>query len=331
MPGSWTADKVLELGRSYQQSCVLAAAVDWDVFTHLAAEPRSAEALAAQLDADARAVTVLLDALTAMGLLHKQTDDRYRVPSDVTDLLTEAGSRSVLPMLRHQANCLRRWAQLSRVVQTGRPAECEPSIRGEAADQAAFIGAMHTVSGPVADAVIAEIELPAFRHVLDIGGASGTWTIALLRAVPGARATLFDLPEVIPMARDRLAAEGLAGRVTLVPGDFYTDELPAGADLAWLSAIAHQNSREQNRALFEKIRRALAPGGVLLIRDIVMDDTHTQPPGGAMFAVNMLVATEGGGTYSLAEYAEDLIAAGFRQPVLLRHDTWMNFIIRADK
>ncbi len=316
--------------RAYQPSCVLTAAADWDVFTVLARESQSAVSLAERLGADVRGLTVLLDALTAMSFLHKK-GECYSVPAEVADVLAENGRHSVLPMIRHQANCLRRWAQLARVVQTGRPADDVPSIRGSAADRESFIGAMHTICDPVAAGLVAELGLRPFRRLLDIGGASGTWTIAWLQAFPEAKATLFDLPEVVPMATRRLTDAGLADRVTLVPGDFDTDELPAGADLAWLSAIAHQNSRMQNRALFTKIHGALAAGGSLLIRDVVMDETHTEPVGGTMFAVNMLVATEGGSTYSLAEYSQDLTAAGFVNPTLCRRDPWMNAVIRAEK
>ncbi len=330
MASSWTQESVLDLARAYQPSCVLAAAADWDVFTVLKAQPRSAEALAGKLGADVRGMTILLDALAAMTLLSKQ-GDLYSVPAEVAELLASDGSRSVLPMVRHQANCMRRWAQLARVVKRGTPTDDEPSIRGAAADQEAFIGAMNTICEPVADTVVADLAPQPFRHLLDIGGASGTWTIAWLRAVPDAKATLFDLPEVVPMAARRLVEVGLADRVTLAPGDFDTDELPTGADVAWLSAIAHQNSRAQNRELFAKIHRALSPEGLLFIRDVVMDDTHTQPPGGAMFAINMLVHTEGGSSYSLTEYSEDLIAAGFTNPTLVRTDPWMNAVIRAEK
>jgi predicted O-methyltransferase YrrM len=167
--------------------------------------------------------------------------------------------------------------------------------------------------------------------VLDVGGGPGTWTIALLRAVPEARATLFDLPPVTAMARERFVEAGLAHRVTLVGGDFYTDELPAGADLAWLSAICHQDSREQNRALLGKIHKALADGGAVVVRDVVMDPSRTSPAGGALFAVNMLTATDGGGTYTFDEYREDLRKAGFGQAVLVHRDEFMSSLIRAQK
>jgi len=181
----------------------------------------------------------------------------------------------------------------------------------------------------MAPKLVEKLQPLRFRHLLDVGGASGTWTLAFLAAVPGARATLFDLPDVVPFAERRLAEAGMKDRVTLVSGDFYEDPLPQGADFVWLSAIVHQNSREQNRALYAKIFAALTPGGTLMIRDIVMDPTRTRPVAGAFFAVNMLVNTESGGTFTLEELSEDLLAAGFREPTLLVEGEWMDSVVRA--
>jgi predicted O-methyltransferase YrrM len=190
---------------------------------------------------------------------------------------------------------------------------------------------MHNVSAPNAAKVIRAVQPLRFRHLLDIGGASGTWTIAFLRSCPSAQATLFDMPHVIPMARRRLATAGLAKCVKLVAGDFTRDALPAGADLAWISAIVHQNSRVQNRALFNKVFAALAPGGRIAIRDILMEEDRTRPVAGALFAVNMLVATEAGGTFTLAELREDLMAEGFAAVAQARQDEAMNAIVVARK
>jgi ubiquinone/menaquinone biosynthesis C-methylase UbiE len=205
------------------------------------------------------------------------------------------------------------------------------SVRGEAGDEESFIGAMHNISAPNADHVIRAIRPLRFLHLLDLGGGSGTWTIAFLRACPSARATLFDLPSVIPLARRRLAAARLSGKVKLAAGDFMKDALPRGADLAWVSAIVHQNSRAQNRTLFSEVFRALVPGGRIAIRDILMEEDRTRPVAGALFAVNMLVATEGGGTFTFAELREDLEAAGFIQAAVLRADEAMNSIVVARK
>lgn len=320
--------KVLEMARSYQAACVLAAGAELEVFNVLNGRPMSAAQVASDLGTDGRATTMLLDALVALELLAKQ-DDVYSVPPDMADVLTDSGKATVLPMVLHQANCMRRWVQLPWTVRSGCPAQRKPSIRGEAADTASFIGAMHTISGPVADSVVARLAPISFKHLLDIGGASGTWTMAFLRLVPTARATIFDLPDVIPMARQRLADMGFADRVDLVAGDFDVDPLPGGADLAWLGAIVHQNSREQNRILYARIRDALTPGGTLVIRDIVMDEDHVNPPGGALFAINMLTATQQGTTFAMSEYREDLEASGFRNVELVHRDAWMNSLVRA--
>jgi SAM-dependent methyltransferase len=323
-----TAEDILLLSRSYQAACVLAAAVDLGVFTLLADAPLGAAEAARGLACDPRGTTTLLDALAALGLLEKR-DDRYAPAPGVAPLLSEGCEGSVLPMVWHQANCLRRWVQLPVVVKTGRPAERAPSPRGAAADLEAFIGGMNVLAAPVAAQLVAAVVPPGFTHVLDIGGASGTWTIAFLRAAPAARATLFDLPEVMPLARRRLEAEGLIDRVTLAAGDFMRDPLPQGADLAWVSAIVHQNSRAENRRMLSSIGAALAPGGRVAIRDIVMDASRVAPVAGALFAVNMLVGTEGGGTFTFDELRQDLEAAGFTDVALRRRDEGMHSIVVA--
>jgi precorrin-6B methylase 2 len=330
MKKQWTAEEVLGLAHSYQPVCVLTAAAALNVFTPLHAKPMTAGALADKLDADRRAMAVLLDALAALQLLSKQSE-KYSVHEDVAKLLSEHSAGNVLPMVRHLANCLRRWVELPKVAKTGKCADAGPSIRGANADTEDFIGAMNLISRPVAAELIDKIQPLEFRHILDVGGGSGTWTIAFLRAVPEARATLFDQPAVIPMAEKRFAEAGLTDRVTLVEGDFYTDTLPEGADLAWLGAICHQNSRRQNRDLFAKVHKALADGGFIVIRDMVMDPSHTSPVAGALFAVNMLVGTEGGGTYSFDEYTEDLQAAGFSEVTLIHRQESMSSLIRANK
>jgi predicted O-methyltransferase YrrM len=330
MAGKWTVERIMDTTSGYRGACVLFAAADLDIFSILDGAPETAQAIAAKLGADPRATVILLDALAAMELLAKE-DGKYSTGAAVAELLTERSTGNVLGMVRHQANCLRRWVQLAQVIKSGKPAERQPSLLGAEADQASFIAAMHNFSGLVADQVVIESGSPQFRHLLDIGGASGTWTIAFLRAAPEDRATIFDLPEVIPMARQRIVEAGLGERVAFTEGDFYTDDLPGGADFAWLGAIAHQNSRQQNRQLFAKIYAALVEGGRIVLRDVVMDPARTRPEAGAMFAVNMLVATEGGGTYTFEEYRSDLGEAGFGDVTLLRQDEFMNSLVRAVK
>jgi ubiquinone/menaquinone biosynthesis C-methylase UbiE len=190
---------------------------------------------------------------------------------------------------------------------------------------------MHVIACRVAPGIVAAIKPGTARKLLDIGGASGSYTQAFLEAFPGSRATLFDLPSVIKIAQRRLAGSELLDRITFAAGDFYKDDLPSGHDLALLSAIIHQNSPEQNIELYRKIYRALEPGGRLIIRDHVMSPDHTQPASGAIFAVNMLVGTPGGSTYSFDEIQEGLKAAGFNNIKLIQPDELMNGLIEAFK
>lgn len=358
MPTGWDRQKVLELANGFRAACVLGAGADLDIWSLLGPDRLTAAEVARRLWADLRATTVFLDALAALQLLEKE-DDRYSVPDSLRALLIRAdalgrsqpaledersgmscqeaaGTRPVseppiLPMLQHLANVLRAWSQLAWVVRAGIPTPRQASIRGFEADRAAFLEGMHALSAPVADGLVAELGPPRFRHLLDVGGGTGTWTLAFLRAVPEAQATIFDLPDAKPLVEARLAQTPFKDRIRFVGGDFYRDPLPTGADFAWLSAIAHQNSRQQNRELFAKVWAALEPGGRIGIRDVVMEPCRTRPLQGALFAVNMLVNTEGGGAYTFQEFTEDLQWAGFQTPqwVIRRED--MNSVILAEK
>ena len=330
MSKQWTREEVLELARSFQPACVLAAAADLDIFSRLTTRPLTAEETAKAVAGDIRATTILLDALAALKLLDKQ-GARYSVPPGLVSILTEQGTSSVLAMAQHQSNCLRRWAQLAWVVKNGRPAERSPSIRGEEADAASFIGGMRNLSTPLAGKVIREIRPLVFRHLLDVGGASGTWTLAFLDACPEGKATLFDLPHVLPMAKQFLTEEGVIDRVRLVGGDYQVDRLPRGTDLAWVSAIVHQNSRAQNQALFAQVFQSLEPDGRLAIRDILMEPSRILPVAGSLFAVNMLVGTESGGTFTFEELKADLEGMGFQEVAVARRDEGMNSIVTAKK
>ena len=321
--------QLLEMAAGFRNACVLGAAAELELFDLLNDRCLSLDEIVVPLRSDRRATRILLDALAAIRVL-KKADGRYSVPEPLRPLLQSQTPQTVLPMIQHNMAILRGWSGLAWTVKGGLPAPRVSSIRGPGADRAAFIAAMHTVSGPAADDVIRRFQPPPFKHLLDVGGASGTWTLALLRAATAdARATIFDLPDAIQQARARIAQCELGDRIALAPGDFYRDELPSGVDFAWVSAIIHQHGRAENQALFAKVHRALVPGGTIGIRDFVMSADRTQPPQGALFAVNMLANTEWGDTFSFDEIAEDLQAAGFVEPQLRLAAQDMNAIVVA--
>jgi len=317
------AQSIQHMARAFSRSRILLTGAELDIFSLLAAEPLAAESVASRLGADTRAVTILLDALSAMGLLDKD-GSLYRTPPDLIPVLTVGSDESILPSLLHSAHLWKTWSQLTDVVRKGGPAS-RPD-RGEGDRTKAFIGAMHVRALHDATELVRTVDPGAAGRLIDVGGGSGSYTIGFLKAVPGMRATLFDLPEVISMARERISAEGLSDRVDLAAGDYNEDDLPGGHDLAFLSAIIHQNSHEQNITLYQKIHGALIPGGRVIVRDYAMTPDRTRPPSGALFAVNMLVNTEAGNSYTLEEIKAGLQAAGFERVKLLKDDEMSSLV-----
>ena len=320
---------VLKDVRGFLTSRVILTAAELDLFTRLDNGQATADGLAKELGCDQRSLTRILDCLVALELLSKQ-DSVYR-SSERGSLLSAKHPRTELPMVLHLNGLWETWSGLTETVRTGSNPKRRPVSERDGGSLEAFIGAMHVVGRSLSREIADFYDLSPFEKLLDIGGATGTYTMAFLEKNPKMSAVLFDLPDVITMAEKRLEEEGLLERVKLVPGDFYKDVLPEGCDLALLSAIIHQNSPQKNLDLYGKIHRALVPGGKLLIRDHVMDPDRTSPPQGTLFAINMLVNTKGGDTYTFDEIRSNLETAGFGEVKLVRKGERMDCLVEAKK
>ena len=320
-------EDLLALSRNFMECRVLLTGGELNIFSHLA-EPTSSKDLAEKQGWHERPLTVVLDALSAMGLLIKK-DRLYRTDPGLLSFLRSDSPQTILPMIRHAATIWKNWSNLTRIVtETGGVERTGGSFENPE-DQKAFIGAMHVVARARAPKIVQAINPGSARRLIDVGGASGTYTIAFLEASPLMSATLFDLPHVVNMGRERIIEAGLMDRVTIVAGNFYTDSLPPNHDLALVSAIIHQNSPEQNVDLYRKVFEALVPGGRIVIRDHVMNPDRTGPKSGALFAINMLVGTPGGGTYTYEEIKAGLSAAGFENVQLIQEDDQMMGLVEA--
>jgi SAM-dependent methyltransferase len=321
---------ILRLAQGFMECRILHTAAELDLFTILSQAPMTAYELAGRISGNERALSMVLDALGAMGLLVKR-GQKYQCESSVSQLLSKNSPQSVLPMVLHMASLTKRWARLTDIVKGLSDSREDFDFSRDAEELRAFIGAMHAIGAPLAKQIVAAVDAGSSRALLDIGCGSGTYSIAFLRAVPEMRATLFDLPDVIKMARERLKNEGLLDRATLTAGSFYDDEFPAGNDLALISAIIHSNSPEENLDLYRKTFRALNPGGRILVRDHVMNPDRTYPRDGAIFAINMLVGTPGGGCYTFEEIKSGLSQAGFSRIRLLKEGEHMDAVVEGFK
>ncbi|MDL2269916.1 acetylserotonin O-methyltransferase [Desulfosarcina sp. OttesenSCG-928-A07] len=327
----------------YMLSSVLVAAAELDCFTWIITQGNSvtAKAVSQGIRTDRRGTEVLLDALSATGFLLKKgsgPEALYAVPDDYLFLLDSRQPDSFVPLLRHMAGGHRTWSRLSWSLRDGKPQERQPSILGAEEDRISFIKGMNSVAAQLVGPTMASLkeaglltfEKPAPR-LLDVGGASGTYARALLKAVPDASVTIFDLPVGIEQARKRFAGKEFAGRVDCVEGDFLQDALPAGYDFAWLSAIIHMLGREACVHLYRNIHQALTDGGILAIRDYFMHPDRTRPAEGALFAVNMFVNTPHGRVYTFEESKQDLEQAGFTDVRLAVPAPSMSAVVSARK
>ncbi len=323
-------EAILGLIRKFMESRIFLTAAELDIFSLLSKHPMSAQEIADKIQVTLRGITILLDALVPMGLLEKKAE-KYYCPAEVTALLSKDSPTSIMPMVMLSAVGWKRWSNLTEIVRYGLQNAGPSAFERSKSEQETFILAMRTIAYRLAPGIVAAIKPIGAKKLLDIGGGSGSYTQAFLETYPDMKATLFDLPSVIKIAQTVLADADLIDRITFVPGDYNKDELPTGHDLALLSAIIHQNSPEQNIELYRKVYRALEPGGRLIIRDHVMSPDHTQPIRGTLFAVNMLIVTPEGRTYSFEEIKASLESAGFTKINLIQPDKQMNGLIEGFK
>ncbi|MBU3914869.1 methyltransferase domain-containing protein, partial [bacterium] len=177
-----------------------------------------------------------------------------------------------------------------------------------------FIAAMHNRASMTAPAIVSQLDLTGVNNVLDVGGGSGAFSIQFVKQNRDLVATVFDLPHVVKMTQTYVEKAGVSGRVRYTGGDYMKDkDLGSGYDLVFLSAIIHSNSPEINKKLFKKCYSALNSGGRVVVQDFIMDDSRTTPAMGAVFALNMLVGTPEGDSYTKSEISDWLTEAGFKE------------------
>ena len=297
------------LVHGYQNAFILLTANHLGLFRALRGGPRAAAGLAAELRVDARAIELVLLALVAEAVLVRAPDG-FGLAPDCASLLLPDGEGSQAAIYEHHFHLIARWAQLPAVVRTGRPAPRAQEAR-DPDELRAFICGMADVSRASSEEVAAKLDFTPFRRLLDLGGGPGTAALVFARRFPRLACDVYDLPEVVAIAREEIARAGLAARVGTVAGDYFTDELGEGYDCVYVANIIHSLGPDQIAALFAKARRALVSGGVLMVKDFYLDDSRTRPASAARFAVNMLVGTEAGRSYTWTETKRLLAAAGF--------------------
>ena len=326
------ARDLFDVVAGFVYSQVLAACVELRLFEMLAEGALPLPALAHRLALPLGAASRLLEAAASLDLVDRRGSDGAGQPCFGLGRLGAAmiGNPGLRAMVEHHRLL---YADLREPVALLRgqagptalggywPYAAAADPAGLSAAQTDSYTALMAASQPmVAAEVLAAYRFGRHRCLLDVGGGDGSFLAAAGARAPGLRLMLFDLPPVAARARERFAAAGLGGRATAHGGDFRRDSLPAGADIVSLVRVAHDHGDAELRALLRAARRALPPGGTLLLAEPMAATPGAAPMGEAYFGFYLL-AMGSGRARTAAEYSDLLGESGFEQPRLRRTNT----------
>ena len=302
----WSAGKLLSISSYYWRSSTVHAGVKLDIFTGIGNGRLTAAELSNKMAASQRGVEMLLNALTALGLL-EHDDDLYQNTAFAREHLVKGEPGYLGYIIMHHFHLVDSWAQLHAAVVQGTPVE--KRSHGEEIERQSFQMGMFNLAMAIAPALAAEIDLDGRHHLLDLGGGPGTHAIHFCLANPDLQATVFDRATTEPFFRETTRKFGMDKRMDFMAGDFNVDPIAGSYDVVWLSQILHSNTFEECQALIEKTVSILEPGGMILIHDFFLNDTMDGPLFPALFSLNMLLNNHGR-SYSEREVREMMGKAG---------------------
>jgi precorrin-6B methylase 2 len=309
VPRELSLAEIFQLGY-YWETKILLTAVKLDVFSLLDGKARTADEVAQRIAADARSLELLMNALVAMRVLRKEYDGFVNSEVAQTHLVKSAPSYVGHLLLLHDAEWAN-WGRLEETVRTGRSPvsrhvfETNPEL---GASVLAVLDRIGQQSGP---SLAKRLDLGGAATFLDLGGGAGTNAIAFCMVYPQLHATVFDLPQTLSATARVVKEAGLESRITLLPGDFNVDGLGGAYDVALMSDILHYQGPTENAALIRKVFAHLTKGGRLVIKDRFLGEARTSPAWVTAFAVHIMVNTERGQCYTIADAMAWMREAGF--------------------
>ena len=316
-PAPVTPERIMQFAWGYAPTLILEAAIRHRVFDVLDAGPLTLAAVAQATGASTRGLSAIMNALVGLNFLEKK-GDTYALAPESAAFLVSTKPAFQGGFLRHASTQLiPNWLHLADIVATGKGVEAVNQEGPGSEFFKKFVIDILPVSLPAAQILGKSLKLESATapvKVLDIAAGSGVWGIGVAMASPHVRVTAVDWAEVIPVTQKVAARFNLADRFTYISGDLGTVDFGTGYNVATLGQILHSEGKQRSRELIAKVFAALAPGGTIAIAEFLVNADRTGPVNGLLFAVNMLVATENGDTFSFEEISAWLKEAGFVNP-----------------
>jgi precorrin-6B methylase 2 len=296
---------------AYARTSALETAVAMGLFDHLVGGPRSATELARATRCSVRGVRMIGDTLVAIELLSK-TKDRYELTAASRHFLVSSSPASVIGLVRLGAEFRRPFEHLTDAVRKGEPVPASAEAGHNVFPE--LVGALFPSSFAVsqrARTALAPRARSRVKRVLDVAAGSAAWSLAWAEADPEVRVTALDFAEVLEVTRGYTDAFGCTDRYEFIAGDLRSATFGTDLyDLVILGQICHAEGARGAARLIKKSARALAPGGMLIVADMIANDRRTAPARHLLFALNMLVGTPEGDVFTLVEFREWMNAAG---------------------
>lgn len=306
--------EIVGLASAYYGSAVLFAALDLEVFAVVESSggPTAAQ-LAEATGYDPRALTLLLDAAVAEGLLEKREGRYYNTPAGKLALVP-GGAADLTKAIRYNRDVYPAWGKLAELVKTGKPVE-RPEIHlgDDPVRTKAFAASMFARAMGIGKGIVPMLDFgDGGCKVLDLAGGPAAYAILMCQAHPEMTCVSVDLPAISAEAATYVEKFGLQSRIECRAGDYHADEYEAGAyDAVTIFGALHQESPAAIVDILKRANRALKTGGKIFILDMMTDPSHTSPKFSALFAVNMALTTENGWVFSDDEIKGYLAEAGF--------------------
>ncbi|MFL6276280.1 MAG: methyltransferase [Blastocatellia bacterium] len=294
----------------------LAAGVELGIFEQIEAGKGTVKEIARATKSSARGIRHLLDALTGMDYLEKK-GERYSNAPVAAQFLVKGKPAYMGGIVGETRMTWPGWAKLPEVVQTGKPIEAVDTETGGKEFFPKLVEAIFPMSYAAAQGAVQAIPEKArkrIKTILDVAAGSAAWSLAFAQAIPDARVTVLDYPEVTSVARRFAEQFGVADRYEYVEGNLRDLDFGRNRyDLVILGHIIHTEGEKWGKKLVKKAYRALSDNGLLLIAEMIPNDTRSGPMLPLLFGLNMLVHTEAGDVFTMREYRQWLKDAGFRK------------------
>ncbi|MEP6900953.1 MAG: methyltransferase [Actinomycetota bacterium] len=315
-----TPERIMQFSFAFAPPILIDTAVRHKVFDAIEAGAKTVEEVSAKAETSERGTRILLNAIVGLGLLTK-VGDKYLLAPDTAEFLV-SGKPSFIGRFFHHTtvNILPKWIQLAEVVKTGKPIMTVNEESDGTKFFVNFVEDLFALNYPPARALAQELQIADAQEsvfVLDLAAGSGVWGIALAQASPKVSVTAVDWEGVLPVTKRTAEKFGLGNRFKFVAGDLLSVDFGENHNVVTLGQILHSEGAEKSRQLLKKIFDALAPGGTVAIAEWLVNEDRTAPLPGLIFAVNMLVNTEVGDTFSFEEIKSWLDEAGFENARLV--------------